>query len=62
MIEVIITILVLKIMTKRIKGDFMPFHNFTGAVKIKTGDVVSESKSYKVRMNYKQNKRQHKFY
>jgi hypothetical protein len=49
-------------MTKRIKGDFMPFHNFTGAVKIKTGDVVSESKSYKVRMNYKQNKRQHKFY
>jgi len=62
MIEVINTILVLKIMTKRIKGDFMPFHNFTGAVKIKTGDVVSESKSYKVRMNYKQNKRQHKFY
>ena len=53
---------------KRQRGDFMPFHNFTGAVKIKTGDVVTESKSYKVKMHYKEkevanaNKRQHKFY
>ena len=51
---------------KRARGEFMPFHNFTGVVRIKTGEVVTESRNYKIKMQYKEqdkdNKRQHKFY
>jgi hypothetical protein len=56
----------------RINRNLMPFHNFTGSVRIKTGDQVSESKQFKVQMAYKElekqqdllsdKKRVHKFY
>jgi hypothetical protein len=58
-------------MTKKPRGDIMPFHNFTGAVRIKTGDTVSESKNFKIHMQYKdtedfppkfEKKRAHKYY
>ncbi len=32
----------------------MPFHTFTGSVRIKTGETVSESKQFKIQMNYKE--------
>lgn len=47
----------------------MPFHKFTGSIRIKSGEQVSESRAFKVRMAFKDQdqppylrKRLHKFY
>lgn len=43
-------------MTKKLRPDFMPFHSFTGAVRIKTGQNVSESNQFKINMQFKERK------
>ena len=52
-------------MVKKPRGEVMPFHNFTGSIRIKTGDTVTESNAFKVNMNWKKEnepKGKHGFY
>jgi hypothetical protein len=46
-------------MPKKQRGDIMPFHNFTGSVRIKTGEQVEESRQFRVQMSYKQHRERH---